>query len=27
VFADQGETITFHHATLADLQAANWIVA
>jgi Domain of unknown function (DUF4214)/RTX calcium-binding nonapeptide repeat (4 copies) len=27
VFTDQGETITFHHATLADLQAANWIVA
>jgi hypothetical protein len=26
VFTDQGETITFHHATLADLQAATWIV-
>jgi Domain of unknown function (DUF4214)/RTX calcium-binding nonapeptide repeat (4 copies) len=26
VFTDQSETITFHHATLADLQAANWIV-
>jgi hypothetical protein len=27
VFVDQGETITFHHATIADLQAANWLVA
>jgi Ca2+-binding RTX toxin-like protein len=26
VFTDQGETITFHHATLADLQAATWVV-
>jgi Ca2+-binding RTX toxin-like protein len=26
VFADQGVSVTFHHATLADLQAANWLV-
>jgi Ca2+-binding RTX toxin-like protein len=26
VFADQGETITFHGTTLADLQAATWVV-
>jgi Ca2+-binding RTX toxin-like protein len=27
VFADQGESITFHGATIADLQAANWLFA
>jgi Ca2+-binding RTX toxin-like protein len=26
IFADQGETITFHDATLAEVQAADWIL-
>ncbi len=27
IFADQGETITFHDATLADLNSANWLLS